>query len=195
VTILKEMKWIAALLFPAAALLAQPLGFGLKAGASLNDAVSLSSSVGSLTDLPTKFTIGPMGELRLPFGVAVEADFLYRRLNASYANGDVRASASANAWTLPILLKYRFGFPIVKPYVEAGPSFRWLTNSSFSGVSGSENTNNHGFTLGAGIEIRALIIRIAPELRYTRWGSPDFTVPNGFSVSQNQAEFLVGVSF
>jgi len=195
VTILKEMKWIAALLFPAAALLAQPLGFGLKAGASLNDAVSLSSSVGSLTDLPTKFTIGPMAEVRLPFGVAVEGDFLYRRLSASYAYGLIGASASANAWTLPILLKYRFGFPIVKPYIEAGPSFRWLTNSSFNGTSGSANTNNHGFTLGAGVEIRALIIRIAPELRYTRWGSPDFTVPNGFSVSQNQAEFLVGVSF
>ena len=56
----------------------------------------------------------------------------------------------------PLLLKYRFGFPIVKPYIEAGPSFRWLTNSSFNGTSGSANTNNHGFTLGAGVEIRAV---------------------------------------
>jgi len=41
-----------------------------------------------------------------------------------------------------------------------------------------------------------LVLHISPEIRYTRWGSSHFNIPNGSAISnQNQAEFLVGFTF
>jgi hypothetical protein len=50
--------------------------------------------------------------------------------------------------------------------------------------------------LGAGLDVKALLIHIAPEIRFTRWGARHFIDPNGlFNSKQNQAEFLVGITF
>jgi opacity protein-like surface antigen len=189
---------------------AQPIGFGLKLGAPLTDAASLANGSGNLANTATRFTIGPMVDVRLPFGVGVEADFLYRRVDSSYTVSALSAGVSGNQWDLPILLKYRFAFPIIRPYIEAGPSFRWLTNVnhnySCSGVECAAiaitfgpDKNGAGLTFGGGVELHLLLIRIAPELRYTRWGSQAFSVQSGGSdllhANQNQAEFLVGISF
>ena len=186
-------------------LLAQPIGFGLKIGAPLNDAFNLATGSGSLSQSYTHFTIGPMVELRLPFGFGVEADLLYKRLSSDYSIQGFSASASANSWETPILAKYRFGFPLVKPYVGAGPSFRWLTNANMSVNCGpvcaqfQPVENSAGFAMEGGVEIKLLLIRIAPELRYTRWGSRAFELTSGgstiFHSSENQAEFLVGITF
>lgn len=181
---------------------AQPIGFGLKLGAPLNDALHLASGTGSLADTATRFTLGPMVDLRLPFGVGVEADLLYRRVGGTYLTPLYSADVRGNQWDLPVLLKYRFGFPIVKPYVEAGPTFTWITNVgglSAIGPDVSVKESGKGLTLGAGVEVKLLVIRIAPELRYTRWGSGAFSVQSATSTllhaNQNQAEFLVGISF
>ena len=53
-----------------------------------------------------------------------------------------------------------------------------------------------GFVLGVGLDVHALIVHISPEIRYTRWGAKHFLDPNGsFGSNQNQAEFLVGITF
>src|SRR6185312_6856249 len=99
-----------------------------------------------------------------------------------------------SSWEFPILAKYRFGFPIVHPYIEAGPSFRATSIS---------NLSNNGVTVGAGVEVQALLLRIAPEFRYTHWSSDSKTAPTSFllgtltpfSSKQDQVEFLVGFSF
>jgi hypothetical protein len=53
-----------------------------------------------------------------------------------------------------------------------------------------------GFVLGAGLDVHALLIHVAPEIRYTRWGAQHFLAPNGgLNSNQNQAEFLVGITF
>ena len=58
------------------------------------------------------------------------------------------------------------------------------------------NRTTTGFVISGGIDIKALIIHIAPEIRYTRWGARHFLDPNGgLSSNQNQAEFLVGITF
>ncbi len=50
--------------------------------------------------------------------------------------------------------------------------------------------------MGAGLDVKALLIHIAPEVRFTRWGARHFIDPNGlFDSKQNQAEFLVGITF
>jgi opacity protein-like surface antigen len=53
-----------------------------------------------------------------------------------------------------------------------------------------------GFVVGAGLDVHVLVIHISPEVRYTRWGAQHFLSPNGgLQSNQNQAEFLVGITF
>ena len=52
-----------------------------------------------------------------------------------------------------------------------------------------------GFVVGAGIDLHVLLIHVSPEIRYTRWGSAHFLDPFGLQSNQNQAEFLVGITF
>ena len=150
-----------------------------------------------------------MVDIRLPLNLGIEVDALYRPLNLTIrfcksASGPtmVRTSHNYASWEFPVLGKYRLPLlPVVKPFVEAGPSFR-AKGSSLSYLSGK------GFTFGGGIEVKILRLRIAPVLRYTHWGSdspgnghnyapePRVTIPTTpLPSNQNQAEFLVGFSF
>jgi opacity protein-like surface antigen len=206
---LKVMRLFTLVFLAAVCAAAQPFGFGVKVGAPLTDALNAANGNGTLTNNATRFTIGPMVELRLPLGVGVEADLLYKRVNGVYTQPGVSAGVTANSFEIPILLKYRFGFPIVKPYVEAGPSFRKFVNVNHllsclgtcagSSIQFASDKSGPGVTFGAGVELKLLLIRIAPELRYTRWGSRAFDATSLgtdlLHASQNQAEFLVGISF
>ena len=140
-----------------------------------------------------------MIELRLPLRFSVEFDALYRPLNLTINTTNTgnsttfAASQTYNSWEFPMLLKYRFDSGPISPYVEAGPSWRTVSfPSAFNQLS------NAGFTAGGGVEFHALHLRVAPEVRYTRWGA-DSGGPNSSFVSPssnlNQAELLVGISF
>jgi hypothetical protein len=48
--------------------------------------------------------------------------------------------------------------------------------------------------IGGGVKIHALFLRISPEIRYTRWTSPHFS-SYLLNSNQNQAEFLLGITF
>jgi len=154
-------------------------------------------SVQSFSDAK-RFLIGPTVELHLPFGFSINADALYRPLRlvevslAPGSNiGTAVTSATYTSFEVTPAVRYRFlHTPIVKPLVEAGPSFRIVATPLSTGLSG------RGFTLGAGVEVKLLRLRVTPELRYTRWGS-DHIVPFSlpFQSNQNQAEFLAGFTF
>jgi len=92
----------------------------------------------------------------------------------------------------PILLKAHFlHTPIVKPYVEAGPIFRYV-------ASKVQYLSNSGFALGAGVDVKVLLVRIAPELRYSHWGSDAASALVNVSLppsNKNQVEFLIALSF
>lgn len=182
---------------------AQLFSVGIKAGVPVTDAFSdttspLRNSVDQFVHTfsnSKKFVAGGMVELHLPFGFSVEADGLYRPLRLITEAGVVgnpgfgKNSQNITSWEVPIVAKYRFlHTPIIKPYVEAGPNFRALSSPLDSFMS------NRGFVLGGGIEIKALRLRVSPELRYTRWGSD-----SNFNIyaksNQNQAELLVGLTF
>jgi hypothetical protein len=199
-------KWIAALLVAGAAAWAQPFSAGIVAGVPLTD--GLSDVTASESDLVTRtfsnsklYIIGAMLEVRLPLGFGIEADGLYRPVNSSMnlqvvfpaTPGTVfHYSENVATWEFPVLGKYRLSWlPILKPFVEAGPSFR-TAGSGLSWVS------DKGITAGAGVEIKVLHLRISPEIRYTHWGS-DAQPPPGVGFfppsKQDQAEFLVGFSF
>ena len=210
------MRLLFPLLLGACSLGAQPFSFGLKAG------VPLTNSLSTFQDFPfssstanNRYIVGPMVELRLPFGLGVEFDALYRRVNYNDSFFAIAASTAsrttANAWEFPLLAKYRFPSKIVRPYVEAGIAWDTLsgliqtttheTGSSlvFTTTTSSPTALHHsavtGFVMGAGIDIHALVIHISPELRYTRWSNPHFFAPGLIESNQNQLEFLIGLTF
>jgi Outer membrane protein beta-barrel domain len=181
------MKTFLAFILFNAGLCAQPFGFGLKVGVPLDDAfVIVESGRFPFSHSTQRFVIGPTVELRLPFHLGIEADLLYRRYNIG---------GTVNQWEFPILAKYRFsGAPLVHPYVVAGPSFNHVSDPGMFLDRPSASTA--GVALGAGIEVKALLIRLAPELRYTRWKDKNISIgPNSLSSNQNQVEFLVGITF
>jgi len=199
-------------LLGAAVLPAQPVSFGVKGGVPLNDFIDTVSSPGLSAFSQTKrFIVGPMFELHLPWGFSVEADALYRHFNyqidSTRATPPGNSNASSNDWEFPILLKYRFAsHAFVRPYVGAGVSFdtlQGLTETISTTVSSSttsspgelKNSTTIGGVIDAGLDMHFLFLHIEPELRYTRWTSQHLTFPNLLNSNQNQAEFLVGITF
>ncbi|HEY3454116.1 MAG TPA: hypothetical protein VGK64_05890 [Bryobacteraceae bacterium] len=179
--------------------------FGVVGGAALTDAFGhettgftglngtgpiRSRSYSTLKD----YAIGPMIEVGLPLhGSSIEIDALYRPMNLTTAG--VREDGSLNSispatvvtWELPALLKYRFGPGRMKPFIEAGPSFRVAGNLNNAAPS------PYGATGGLGVEAQIGKLRISPVVRCTHWAAdPDFA---GSRSKRNQVELLIGLSF
>jgi hypothetical protein len=191
----------------AASVLAQTFSAGIKAGVPLSDFVStVQSGTFDYNSQTQRYIFGGTAELHLPLGFAVEFDVLYRHLQYS-ATGNIASvlatsKTTASNWEFPLLLKYRFAFPVVRPYVDGGVAWDALSGVSQTITQGATNPfgvkNNGatGFVLGGGIDIHAVFLHISPELRYTRWFSAPITDATGLLQSaQNQAEFLVGFTF
>lgn len=189
---------------------------GLKAGVPITDTFNALRSPNFGFNSQTKrCVIGPMLELRLPGGLAVEFDALYRRFNyeADVSVIDVITNnrTTGNAWEFPLLAKYRFSSELVRPYIAGGVAwntFSGMRQSITRVIAGQSSTTTSndpaelrektatGIVLGAGVEVRALFLRISPEVRYTRWGKEQFLdAAGGLRSNRNQAEFLVGFTF
>src|SRR5262249_39630055 len=151
----------------------QPFGFGIKGGVPMTDFLNAASnSKYSFSTTTNRYIIGPMAELRLPFGLGVEVNALYRHF--SYAGvTTVNTATSAGAWEFPLVAKYRFKGPLVHPYVEAGIAWDKLSgltqtvSSTVAGITGISMTSNppelnknvtRGFVFGAGVEAKILML-------------------------------------
>jgi len=196
-------------------MLAQPISAGVKAGlpvTSLIDTVSsFSTTVSSQTH---SYIVGPTVEVRLPAGFGVEFDALYRRFsynaNSPSVSTYLNIRTTGSDWEFPLLIKKRFASGPIRPFLDAGVSFSKLSGleetvvSVVNTVSGNNNPAalKHdfatGFVIGAGLDLH-LLLHITPEVRYTRWGREHFdaTIGPGASLNstQNQAEFLLGITF
>jgi hypothetical protein len=211
-----KILWIS-LLITSTSFAAGPFSFGIRGGIPLTDFFdNVHNGNFVLTATTHRYIVGPTAELHLPGGFGVQVDALYRRLNYdssfNLANIVTNNRTTGNAWEFPILAKYRMPTPLVKPFVNAGIAFDTLSGVKQTAVSILSGTNlttlttsnpnelanstTKGFVIGFGAELKAIVVRISPEIRYTRWGSAHFKIPNGSSLSnQNQAEFLVGFTF
>lgn len=212
--IMKRILWLG-LLIASAGMAAGPLSLGIRAGVPLTDFFdSVNSGNFVVTSSTNRYIVGPSLELRLPGGFGLEVDALYRRFNYNSNLVDVFTNnrTTGNAWEFPLLAKYRFPTPLIKPYVDAGLAFDTLsgvkqtvvstlpgnrvTTSTNSSPADLKNSSTKGFVIGFGADIHAVVLHISPEIRYTRWGSSHFNISNGTAISnQNQAEFLVGITF
>ena len=194
--------------------LSQPLTVGVKAGVPLTDFIQTVQNVS--TSVPNRYILGATVELRLPLGFGIEGDALYRRLHyqATLSNplsGVTTDRTTANSWEFPLLVKYRFPTRIVRPYVDAGVAWDTLSGltdtvtqtiaptptstRTTSTPAALQNTTTTGFVMGAGLDVHALVIHLSPEIRYTRWTSPHFNLNGVLNSNQNQAEFLLGITF
>jgi hypothetical protein len=185
---------ILCLLLPAS-IWAQHLSIGVTGGVGLTDAFidQTTPDTGHTYSAAKDYLVGPAIELRLPFSLALEFDALYRPLHLTesffnfFNNSSQTSQGRINTWQFPLLVKYHLPGRRIRAFVEVGPSFRHTaTNALFLG---NPPQLNHGFTAGGGGEIRIWKVRIAPEIRYTRWAADtNFPFPNS-----DQAELLVGL--
>lgn len=174
---------LAGLSLPAAA---QPFGAGLKLGSTLTNSISAAESE-TIPNSAT-FIVGPYVELRLPLGFAIEGDALY--YPSLYSN----AAGGGSVWQFPILAKLRFLKGPIRPYIEGGPAYSHLTDVKT--LPDLLHSSDFGITLGAGVELKLLALRIAPEIRYNGFLFTNVQSPQGlFQSNRNQAVFLVGIGF
>ena len=144
--------------------------------------------IGSLSERDN-YIIGPVVEMRLPFGFAIEADGLYRGTSYQVTNGTGGfATIDSSSWEIPYLAKFRFPIPLLKPFVVAGGSYRTLDNLQ-PGITPTHNA----FVAGAGLELRIKRLRLSAEARYLRWGEPPAS--DVARLKQSQGEVLFGVIF
>jgi hypothetical protein len=135
--------------------------------------------------------LGPALEAPLWKHFFLEVDGIHHTIEVSrrsvLSNGQAIDSFSGReglTWEFPVLAKYKFKSETwrAQPFVEAGPSFRLLT----------ENSSLFGVSAGAGVEVRFKALKLAPALRFTHWGPQgDHSPPAEIIV--NQVEFLIGV--
>jgi len=212
------MKPLCLLFLSAAAAFSQPFSFGVKGGMPMTDFLNAARTQNFTASTTTnRYIVGATAELRLPFGLGVEADVLYRHFRysssglSSITSNLTNMDTTAGAWEFPILAKYRFNGKIVRPFVDAGVAWDKLSGltqtvkSVVASVTKSTTTSTpselskdvtRGYVMGGGVDVKVLLIHISPEVRFTRWGAKHFIDPNGLLNSkQNQAEFLLGITF
>ena len=184
------MRFLALFLVGTGCASAQLFSAGLKIGMPFTDFLTTAQNgTVTYTTVTNRYIIGATAELHLPFRLGIELDALYRHLN--YAQNGIPTTSSA--FEFPLLLKYRFPMKIARPYVDGGVA--WDTLSGLTQAAQLKNNTVDGFVMGAGLDVHLLVIHVMPELRYTRWGAQHFDLAGLLTSNQNQAEFLVGITF
>lgn len=204
----------------------QLLSAGVKAGVPFSNPFSDVNNVNSSLDYTynlaqRRYVLGGTAEVHLPLGFSVELDALYRRLGYdaffnSHATILILENTVANEWEFPLLLKYKLGgLGPVRPFVDAGPSYRHLSGlkqtitqtilynhsllSSYNGTPAElRATNSPGIAAGAGVAFKLLGLEVSPEIRYTHWGNTPFRgiyERQGFRSIRNATDFVLGLTF
>lgn len=179
---LKDMfRFVMLAALAAGSMWAQGIGFGVKGGVPVADAFE-GVRAGSIVKADGEWVLGPMFELRLPFGLAVEADALYRRYRV--------IGASRSSLEFPVIAKFRAPGIVVSPVIGAGANFQRLGDiPAFLENPGLRS----GFVVMGGLEIKVPLIRIAPEIRYTRFREKRIT--DTLLTGTNQVDVLIGITF
>jgi opacity protein-like surface antigen len=194
---------------------AQPVSIGVKGGVPITDAFETAQGNNSAYVTNThRYVVGPEVDFHLPARFSIEIDALYRRLGFDYraTSPFVAAGTRANSWEFPGLLKYDILPGPIRPFIDAGASFRHisgvkqvrqvitagtLNTVEINNPAEFNKTNDVGFTFGGGVTFKAGWVRISPELRYTRWGSDNFRDPVNslLHTNRNQGDFLLSFTF
>jgi hypothetical protein len=166
------------------------------------------------------YDVGPTIEIGLTHGFAVEFDAVYHRQgffstfyhDTLYYTNRVRD----NSWEFPLLLKHKLRFSVLNPFIEAGVAPRTITGTVAGAVQVSLTppsppsalgprvpmgySPSVGFVVGGGLQFNPGHLRLAPQVRYTRWATASigglyYGLGSTYSSNQNQVDLLVGVSW
>jgi hypothetical protein len=206
------------LLFSAAMItVAQPVSVGVIGGVPITDAFqTFRGNTSAYATHTNRYVVGPTVQFNLPARFSVEVDGLYRRLGFQFDQTSpttVSTRTVANAWEFPALIKFAIVPGPIRPFIGVGASFRHIsgvdtirtvinnvgtaTNTTVNPAPEFSTENDIGGVATAGGEFKIGWLRIAPQFRYTRWGSEAFRDPvNSFLHSnRNQGDFLLGLTF
>lgn len=153
----KIIAFLCAVAFLAVAIPAQAqLRFGVKGGLNITS-VHFDSDMFK-SDNVTGFHIGPMIEATMPLlGFGFDAALLYSQKGMESSSSGVKTTMKTSYIDVPVNLKWKFGLPIVKAYLAAGPyaSFRVGGDKIWNVLSDQLETKSFGAGLnfGAGVEV------------------------------------------
>ncbi len=153
----KIIAFLCAIAFLAVAIPAQAqLRFGVKGGLNITSVHFDSDLLKS--DNVTGFHIGPMIEATMPLlGFGFDAALLYSQKGMESSSSGVKTTMKTSYIDVPVNLKWKFGLPIVKAYLAAGPyaSFRVGGDKIWNVLSDQLETKSFGAGLnfGAGVEV------------------------------------------
>lgn len=153
----KIIAFLCAMAFLAVAIPAQAqLRFGVKGGLNITSVHFDSDLLKS--DNVTGFHIGPMIEATMPLlGLGFDAALLYSQKGMESSSSGVKTTMKTSYIDVPVNLKWKFGLPIVKAYLAAGPyaSFRVGGDKIWNVLSDQLETKSFGAGLnfGAGVEV------------------------------------------
>ena len=183
------MKQLACLLF-LSAMPSFAIGLGVRGGLPFGDAFESLRTGNFEYKGRNRFVIGPTLEIRLPLGLGVNLDFLYRRYQFEAITNGQTNTFGGGQFEIPIMLRYRFPGIIARPFIAGGPVW-----STITGINSTRNTT--GLAFGAGFDIGVPLLHITPELRYTRRFQD--TIVTGpvapLKSLSNQIDLLVGFTF
>ena len=154
-------------------------GLGVTAGLNFNSLSDIEAADREATfDNATGWHVGVWFDL--PLGLlAVRPGIRYMDAGDFAAESDLGLpfpDLDVSMVEIPIDLRFRFGPPMLTPYVLAGPVLRF--------PSGDEDERLESFSyaanIGVGIEVNLVGIRLLPELKYTfgisRFTSEEFEI-------------------
>lgn len=128
------------------------LKFGVKGGINISS-VHFDSKVLD-ADNVTGFQIGPMIETSIPvLGIGLDAAILYSQKGVGMRSEEIKT----DYLDVPVNLKWKFGLPIVKAYLAAGPyvGFRVGGDKIWNVIGDQIEAKNFsaGLNFGAGVEL------------------------------------------
>lgn len=135
------------------------LKFGIKGGVNVSSVHFSNFSKNFNSENVTGFHIGPMLEATMPIlGVGVDAAILYSQKGVGVGSEEIRTDYI----DVPVNLKWKFGLPILKGYLSAGPyvGFR-VGGDKFWEIPGaiSEQWKTEAFSAGLNFGVGVELIR------------------------------------
>jgi hypothetical protein len=180
------MKHLSFLLVICAPILsAQTLSLVLKGGGLFTDPAERA-------DESRRYVVGPSIEAGFGQRVGIEINALYSRFGSAVTGGTVRG----HSFEFPVLGKFYFADrnAAVRPYASSGFAFRniWFDDARSNRLGRQINSTEPavGAVFAGGVNFKTWILKLSPEIRYTRWGGYNFPATN-----PNQVQALVGITF
>lgn len=187
---------------------AAQMGFGVKGGLNIADLSDLEA-IDSLDQLETESKTGFVGGayVKFPFGpFRLQIEGLYSLKGAKGSNlGTKPWETKLTYIEVPVLLKYEFPTPVLKPFLYGGASMAFLMKAEMRNevvdsadwfdVKDGMKTTDYGLVVGAGIKLLGLTL----EGRYTH-GLSNTMEDDPASVLVNEAKnktysVMVGFDF